>query len=125
MAKRNELTPPPIVAADTAAAEEWQRVTALLLTEGTIAEPDRAALALYCSAYSRWTYATEQLAATGGPLLLNDRDETIQNPWLAIVNQAARALTTAAESLGLTPASRNKLKRPTGPTVNPIEARKR
>lgn len=110
---------------DPAAVEEWERVTALLASEGMTSELDRAAISLYATAYSRWQHATQQLAAAGGPLLLNERDETIQNPWLAIVNQAARALTTAAESLGLTPASRSKLKRPPCLAANPIEARKR
>ena len=104
--------PPPFVAADAFAAEEWQRVAALLLNEGAITELDRAALSLYCIAYSRWSHATLKLAETGGPLLANERGEPMQNPWLAIVNSAARSLTQAAAPLGLSPAARAKVTRP-------------
>lgn len=131
LAERNETiappaaipTPPPIIAADATAADEWNRVTNLLLNEGAIAELDRAVLTLYCSAYSRFTHATEQLAETGGPIVANERGEPQQNPWLAIQNGAARALNQAAEPLGLSPAARSKVKRPgaTSPTVAALD----
>lgn len=116
--------PPPIVADDEVAADEWHRVTSLLFDEGAIAELDRAVLALYCSAYARWTHATAKLAETGGPLVANERGEPQQNPWLAIARAAARELHQAAEPLGLSPAARNKVKRPgaSSPAVAALDA---
>ncbi|HEX5442658.1 MAG TPA: phage terminase small subunit P27 family [Pirellulales bacterium] len=115
--------PPPIVAADEDAAAEWSRVTELLLREGAVAELDRAALSLYCTAYARWLLASTELHKSGGPLVLNDRGEPAQNPWLSIVNQAARALAQAAAPLGLSPAARGKITRPgaASPTVAALD----
>lgn len=101
---------PPIIAADTVAREEWDRVTALLLCEGVVAELDRATLALYCTAYARWIFASERLTETGGPVIQNAQGDPQQNPWLDVLNQAARAVQQAGAPLGLSPAARSKVK---------------
>lgn len=105
-------SPPKSVTSDPAAAAEWDRITNLLLREGVVAELDQAALSLYCCSYSRWQRAMEQLSETGGEVILNERGEPQQNPWLDVVNQAARYLSHAALPLGLSPAARSKVKLP-------------
>lgn len=104
--------PPPAVTTDESAAAEWRRITELLLREGVVAELDQATLSLYCCAYSRWQHAIQQLRETGGEVVLNDRGEPMQNPWLDVVNQAARYLQHASLPLGLSPAARSKVKLP-------------
>jgi phage terminase small subunit len=59
-------TPECPVHLDDEAQAEWNRITPDLHTLGLVARVDRAALAAYCQAWSRWVKAEEMLNSTGG-----------------------------------------------------------
>lgn len=46
---------------DKEAKVEWKRISKQLLLLGLLTEVDRAALAAYCQAWSRWIYAEEKI----------------------------------------------------------------
>src|SRR5688500_11317089 len=62
---------------DAAARQEWDRIIGDITATGTITTFDRAALAVYCQAYSLWidalehikTYGTVMKSPTGYPML--------------------------------------------------------
>jgi P27 family predicted phage terminase small subunit len=65
------------------AMDEWDRLAGVLHGIGLLTLVDRAALAAYCQAYSRWVEAEEKLKDT--PVLLKTPSGYVQqSPWLSI-----------------------------------------
>jgi len=90
---------------DEAAAAEFVRVAAELGTVGLIEQVDRAALAAYCVAWSRWISA-EIAVAEMGTVVKSPTGFPIQNPHLSIANKAMTQIKSFAVEFGFTPAAR-------------------
>lgn len=94
---------------DKIAKAEWRRISAILLSQGVISQADRAALAAYCVAYSRWAHAEENVRKYG-TVLKGSNGGMFQSPYLPVANRAMEQMVRLASEFGLTPASRTKIK---------------
>jgi len=90
------------------ALEEWNRAAPLLAQLKVLSELDRAALASYCWSYAQWVNASEELqkglickAPSGYPIL---------SPHWSIATRAVEMMRTAMNELGLSPASRTRIR---------------
>ena len=92
------------------AAAHWDEVLAALSVDHDLTASDRDLLALYCDYFARWKKARENLEAQGLMVKLSPDSEPRVNPFLEIANQCARELRTLAGDLGLSPASRRRLR---------------
>lgn len=107
---------------DAAAKAEWKRMVPILLAAGLLTLADRAALAAYCQAFSRWKRAEEELAKQ--PLLVTVTEKgTGARAEVWIAANAMKEMRAFLVEFGLSPASRTRV-RPTklGGTTNPFEA---
>lgn len=90
------------------ARKEWRRLASALHSVGVLTVVDRAALAVYCQAYSRWVEAEEKLAST--PMLLKTPSGYVQqSPWLSVANKQMELMARYMGELGLTPVARARL----------------
>jgi P27 family predicted phage terminase small subunit len=99
------------------ARKEWKRVLPLLLRRGSLTEADATALSLYCETHARWVAAKKEieehgimvevtvLSSNGAPITTRK-----QNGALKIAENCERSLGRFLKELGLTPASREKVK---------------
>ena len=101
---------------DEYAIEEWERVAEGLNLMGVLDTIDMATFAAYCSAYSRWHHAEDELvkiSKEGSPrdalVIKTIQGNWIQQPLIGISNVAARDMVKFASEFGLTPAARAKL----------------
>jgi P27 family predicted phage terminase small subunit len=94
---------------DDAAKAEWKWISKHLHAIGVLTLIDKAALAGYCQAYSRWAAAEAALQKTG--LVLKSADGRFYtNPYLAVVNRALANMHSFLSEFGMTPASRTRVK---------------
>lgn len=94
---------------DVEARREWRRVVRELHQAGLLTRVDRAALAAYCQAYSRWTHASREL--DGEPLtLVTASGYRYPNPLLGIQNNALETMRKFMTEFGMTPSSRSRVK---------------
>jgi P27 family predicted phage terminase small subunit len=105
---------PPHLSPD--AVTEWERVAQELFTAGLLAALDRAALAAYCQAYSRWAQAERALTEMGrrdqltaGLMIKTTGGNAIQNPLVGIANKAAADMVRYAAEFGMTPSARTRI----------------
>jgi P27 family predicted phage terminase small subunit len=107
------------------ARKEWKRITDALADMDLFRLPDRAVLASYCQAYSRWK-AAEELISIEGPVLKttghNGQEKVVRHPALGIAEQAQRQMLRSAALCGFTPADRSKVSAPPKQAVNPFTA---
>ncbi len=98
------------------ARKEWRRLASALHSVGVLTVADRTALAVYCQAYCRWVEAEERLATT--PMLLKTATGYVQqSPWLSIANKQLELMGRYMTELGITPASRSRIKTAWGPAT--------
>ena len=102
-------TPDCPVHLDDEAQAEWNRITPELSTLGLIARIDRAALAAYCQAWSRWVKAEEMLKSTGPVIKSKTTGAIYQNPYLAVANRAMKQMRDFLTEFGMTPSSRSRV----------------
>lgn len=100
-----------------AARKEWRRLAKPLHEMGVLSTADRAALAAYCQAWSRWVEAEEKLKETP-PLLKTPSGYVQQSPWLSIANKQLEIMGRYMAELGLTPASRTRVANRNGQDEN-------
>ena len=81
------------------AREEWARMICELSASGIRAIVNRAALAAYCVAWSRWRKAELAIADTGGEVVKSPSGFPIQNPWLSIANRAISQMHAAMKKI--------------------------
>lgn len=91
------------------ARREWDRVTALLAEVAIVTELDRAAIAVYCTAWARWLHAEQQIPSTGGEVVSSPNGFPVLNPWRSVANGASREMHAKLAELGLSPAARARL----------------
>jgi P27 family predicted phage terminase small subunit len=100
-----------------AARTEWHRISKELLACGLLTAVDRAALACYCVAWSRWVEAEGKIATTGF-VIQSPAGYPIVNPYIGIANRAMDLMAKFATEFGLTPSSRSRL------SINPDSGKK-
>lgn len=100
---------------DAEARKEWKRISVELQKLGLIAAVDRAALAVYCVAYSRWARAEKKLKSLGddGLIDVTPNDYKQISTWLQISNRAVEQMHKFLAEFGMTPSARNRV------SVNP------
>ena len=94
---------------DAEAKKEWRRISKELIAIGLLTSVDRAALAAYCSSYSRWIAAEESIQKFGAVIKSPKSGFPIQNPYVSVANTALDHMRKYAVEFGLTPASRSRL----------------
>lgn len=90
---------------DAYAREEWHRLAPALHADGRLTVRDSGAFAAYCSAYSRWRKAEEEVASET-LTITTKQGNAIQNPKVGIANAARRDMVRIAAEFGLTPSAR-------------------
>jgi P27 family predicted phage terminase small subunit len=93
---------------DKIAKKEWRRISGELIAVGLLTEVDRAALAAYCCAWSRWVAAEESIQ-THGLVVKAPSGFPIKNPFVTISNAAMNMMRQFLIEFGLTPASRSRI----------------
>jgi P27 family predicted phage terminase small subunit len=101
-----------------AVKQEWLRVCKLLESRGTITTGDSTALFVYARAYQRWLEAEADIDARGVryPVPVFDRNgnevgrKEIRNPSVADAANLRKEINIHLTALGLTPASRDRVK---------------
>lgn len=107
---------------DKEAKAEWRRISKQLLQLGLLTEVDRAALAAYCQAWSRWVYAEEKISQ----LVELENQATAKAAQLALEGQERLGVLTAEidrlgtlqEMMGSSASTETKLVRLAAETAN-------
>jgi P27 family predicted phage terminase small subunit len=95
------------------ARKEWGRVCAILTACRVLTMADRAALAAYCQCWSRWLQAERHVTRRGQVLSKPDKQGhrwEYPNPAVSIAHRAAEQMRRLMQELGLTPASRSRIR---------------
>ena len=101
--------PPELLERDEQALAEWHRVTPLLADVGLITNLDRAVVAGYCMAWSRWLECERQLKVTG-LIVKSPNGYPMYSPYLAASNKALDQVRQMSEQLGLSGSSRSRIR---------------
>lgn len=94
---------------DAEAKAEWRRIVRPLYNAGLLTSVDRAALAAYCQAYSRWVRASREMDYQDF-ILETDKGYSYPNPLLGIINGALDTMRKFAVEFGMTPSARSRVK---------------
>jgi P27 family predicted phage terminase small subunit len=106
--KLAQSAPKPPRNLDAEAKREWKRVSSELLEAGLLTAVDRAALAAYCAAWSRWR-AAEKIIQREGMTFTTERGYVQQHPAVGIANTALTTMRQFLVEFGMTPGSRAKV----------------
>ena len=88
--------------------ELWQSLGKLLLDAGLLTYGDMLALEMLCIAYDRMCRANREVEKES-EVLMSDKGNMYQNPWLAIANKAWDQCKAMLAEFGLTPAERTRV----------------
>lgn len=93
------------------ALKEWRRVTVELEQLGLISHIDRAALAMYCTAWGRHVEAEEKIQALGEAGLVDETPNgfRVQSVWLNISNKAMDQCKSFLAEFGMSPSARSRV----------------
>jgi P27 family predicted phage terminase small subunit len=94
---------------DAVAKSEWKRISRELIATGLLTSVDRAALAAYCAAWSRWVNAETSIEKFGAVIKSPKSGYPIQNPYIGIANTAIDQMRRFMIEFGMTPASRSRI----------------
>jgi len=98
--------PPPEWMSDYAQAM-WHKLAPELVESKVLTRTDLHVLEGFCSAYSRWREAEEDVTRNG--ITIKTPMGRSKNPACTVANEAMRQMTSYGSSLGLDPASRARL----------------
>lgn len=101
---------------DKGAKAEWRRISAELVKLGLLTSVDRAALAAYCAAYSRWADAEANVQKFGAVIKSPKSGFPIQSPYVGIANVSIDIMRKFLVEFGMTPASRTRISSDAPPT---------
>jgi len=101
--------PPEMLTANPEALAEWNRVTPLLAEVGLIAKLDRAIIAGYCMAWSRWIDC-EKMLVTTGLIVKAPNGYPMYSPYFSASNKALDQVRQFSEQIGLSGSSRSRIK---------------
>ena len=99
---------------DDVARAEWFRTAAVLKEMGLLSPADRTALAVYCTAYSRWVQAEAQVRKYGAIVKSPNKGFPMKSPYLTVADQSAEMMRKFMVEFGLTPSSRSRIRVPEG-----------
>lgn len=105
---------------DDDAREEWERIVPLLDEAGILARADGAALAIYCTTFSRWLRAKAELKY--GLTVMTEKGGQKASPLISVVNQAEALMARLLAEFGATPSARSTLRLPEKPPVDELSA---
>jgi len=94
---------------DEVAQAEWDRLVSVLVPAGLVTIADRAAMAAYCVAYSRWVIAERNIKQYG-LLGVTPNNMIVKSAWLTIADKAMDQMMKAAAEFGFTPSSRTRVR---------------
>ena len=97
---------------DAEAQAEWDRVSAELQVMGLMSLSNRAALAAYCTAWSRWVEAEAMVKKFGMIVKSPEKGFPMKSPYLSIADQALETMRKLMVEFGLTPSSRSRIRVP-------------
>jgi P27 family predicted phage terminase small subunit len=103
-----ETIPQPPTYFNRWAKKVWREYGQLLLDAGLFTDLDSIAFELLCQAYGRWIDA-ERHVSEEGPILISDRGNSYQNPYLGVANRAWEQIKKMLGEFGLTPAERTRV----------------
>jgi P27 family predicted phage terminase small subunit len=99
---------------DDEAKAEWHRIIPDLREMGLLSRADRPALAAYCTAWSRWVHAEEQVRKFGPIVKSPEKQFPMKSPYLCVADQALEIMRKMMVEFGLTPSSRSRIRVPDG-----------
>lgn len=90
------------------ALKEWKRITPALLKLGLVSQIDRAALAMYCTAWGRHVDAESALRDLGeaGLVAETPTGQKVQGVWLTVSNKAMEQCHKFLSEFGMSPSAR-------------------
>ena len=88
---------------------EWDRLAGELARAGVLTSVDTTTLAAYCEAFAQWVGA-KAIVATDGITMLNTFGTMVVHPAVRIADISVKQMVRLASELGITPASRSKVK---------------
>jgi P27 family predicted phage terminase small subunit len=88
---------------------EWRRMGKLLKQAGLLTDVDVAGLSAYCTAWSRWVAAEEELKRFGTVMKHPQQAWPVQSPYLRVAQDAMHDMMRIATEFGMTPSSRSKI----------------
>lgn len=91
------------------AQKQWRQLAGMLVRAGVYTEADGMALAALCEVWATWVRAKEKVDETGGPVLVSDKGNYYQNPWVHERNKALDMLIKMVGHFGLSPAERPRI----------------
>src|SRR5436190_8224192 len=103
---------------DDVAKAEWFHTCKVLKDMGLLSLADRTALAAYCTAFSRWVTAEEQVRKFGAIVKSPEKGFPMKSPYLVIADQAIETMRKFMVEFGLTPSSRSRIRVPEGGAVH-------
>ncbi|MBI1915325.1 MAG: phage terminase small subunit P27 family [Planctomycetes bacterium] len=95
---------------DDEARAEWFRTAEVLREMNLLSLADRSALAAYCTAYSRWVHAEDQVKKFGTIVKSPDKGFPMKSPYLTVADQALETMRKFMVEFGLTPSSRSRIR---------------
>lgn len=101
--------PEPPAYLDDAALEEWHRLVPQLAAAGVLSRTDGAALALYCTTYSRYRAALRDVAAGGITASTGTGGEKTA-PAVGVLERCEAMMAKLLAEFGATPSSRGRVK---------------
>jgi P27 family predicted phage terminase small subunit len=99
---------------DPVARQEWARTADILHEMGLLSPADATALAAYCTAYSRWLHAEDQVRKFGAIVKSPEKGFPMKSPYLTIAEQSLETMRKFMVEFGLTPSSRSRIRVPDG-----------
>lgn len=113
---------------DELAKEEWGRVAPDLESNGLLSIVDRAGLAAYCTAWSRWVQAESALDKIKaldkqfhGLVVKGSKGNLITNPLVRVASDAMELMVKTAQQFGMTPSSRSQIELDPAADENPFD----
>ena len=91
-----------------AAKREWRRVARELAQAGLLTRVDRAGLAAYCAAWSRWIEAEEALR-TYGTIIKSQSGYPMVSPYFSVASKSLEQMRLLLGEFGMTPSSRSRV----------------
>lgn len=111
--KTPPAAPNPPTWLDREAAAEWRRVVPELHRLGLLSKVDRAVLATYCSAWSKFV-AAERMVQRDGLIVLGHRDAERKHPAWQMWREAATVVATLSKEIFASPNARLRSTKPEG-----------
>jgi len=92
-----------------AAKRHWRGLAPELIERGVLKTADRETLAAYCTAVAKWIQAEKEIG-NHGMTQTNDKGMLLVSPWVRISDMSVKQMVKLASELGITPASRTRVK---------------